>query len=120
MRRLVFLSIFLSGCSTFEPPEEWRLRDTALEVSFQIVNALDARSTQRIAASPYQEVAVITRAVLGPKPDAGETAAYFAVSGLTHYLIGRSLPPKWRKWWQAGTLGHSAYVLENNCDIGLC
>lgn len=121
MKWLVVLSAFLTGCSVFQPHEEWRPRDTALEVGFQVLNVIDARSTQQIAASPYEELTTVTRAVLGPKPDPGETAVYFATIGLSHYLISRALPPKWRKWFQAGTIVYSGVLIERNCgDLDLC
>lgn len=110
----------LNGCAVLEPHGEWEPRDTALEVGYQIVNAIDARTTQRLADSPYEELSTLTRAVLGPKPDPNETAVYFATLGLSHYLIARFLPPKWRKWFQAGTIGYQAILVERNCDLDLC
>ena len=117
----VAISALLGGCAMMEPHPEWEPKDTALEVGFQVLNALDARTTQRIADNAYAvETSALTRAVLEPNPSANETAVYFAVTGLSHYLISRALPPKWRKWFQAGTIGYSATVLERNCDLGLC
>lgn len=119
-RILLAASVAFCGCSSFNE-SEWNPRDTALEVGFQVLNAYDAHTTQRIGKSAtIEESAVLTRAVLGPKPGANETAVYFAVSGLSHYLIGRSLPPKWRKWWQAGTIVYTGSLIDQNCDLGLC
>lgn len=130
MRALIVLSVLLSGCAV---NGEWTRQDTVLEVSYQVVNAMDAMSTANIAESPdwqpvpgthyrrrLEEGTPLTRAVLGPRPSKSDTYMWFATMGLSHWLIARSLPPKWRPWFQGGTTLISAGAVAGNCDAGLC
>ena len=51
MSRLITIAIalLLSGCAV---NGDWSSRDTALEISYQVVNAMDAASTARIEDTP--------------------------------------------------------------------
>ena len=102
MNRLVTITmaLLLSGCAV---NGHWSSRDTALEISYQIVNALDAASTARIEDTPdwtpvdgtnyiwrLEEGVPLTRAILGPRPSKSETYLYFATLGVSHWLIANS------------------------------
>ena len=132
MRTLIIMSVLLSGCAV---NGEWTRQDTILEVSFQVVNAMDAVTTSRIHESPdwhpveingvpyrrrLEESTALTRAVLGPRPSKSDTYMWFATLGLSHWIIARSLPPKWRPWYQGATIGLSSDAVIGNCDNGLC
>lgn len=121
MKLLLALTTMLtSGCASLGH-SEWGPRDTVLEVGFQVLNALDSYTTQRIRETPsIEEVEPITRAILGAKPEPKETMVYFATLGLTHYLISRALPPRMRRYWQSGTIAYSASMVKRNCELGLC
>ena len=132
MNRLIVVTaaLLLSGCAV---NGDWSSHDTALEISYQVVNAMDAVSTARIADTPdwtpidgtryirrIEEAVPLTRAILGPRPSKSDTYIYFATMGVSHWLIARSLPPKWRPWFQGGTTLLSAKAVIGNCDNGLC
>jgi hypothetical protein len=105
-----------NGYCTYQGPEQWTRADTRREVAYQIVNALDAIQTSMIRDRPdLVEGMPLTRAVLGAKPDLGDTALYFASMGVSHFIIARLLPPKWRAWYQSGTLAFSSYTVGRNC-----
>lgn len=91
-----------------------------MELSFQVMNAIDGYQTSRIKDHPYvKEVDPVTVEILGEQPESGETALYFATRGISHYLIARALPPKWRPWFQGPTMVHSTWYVVNNCELGL-
>ena len=132
MKRLITASsaLLLSGCAV---NGDWTSRDTALEISYQVVNAMDAVSTARISATPdwtpvnnsnyvwrIEEGVPVTRAILGPRPSKQDAYLYFATMGVSHWLIARSLPPKWRPWFQGSTTLLAADAVIGNCDNGLC
>ena len=132
MNRLLTIScaLALSGCAV---NGHWSSHDTALEISYQVVNAMDALSTARIADTPdwtpvhgtnyirrIEEQAPVTRTVLGPRPSKSDTYIFFATMGVSHWLIARSLPQKWRPWFQGSTTLLAADAVIGNCDNGLC
>ena len=132
MKRLIsaFSALLLSGCAV---NGDWTSRDTALEIGYQVVNAMDAVSTARISTTPdwtpvndgnyvwrIEEGVPVTRAILGPRPAKNDTYLYFATMGVSHWLIARSLPPKWRPWFQGSTTLLAADAVIGNCDNGLC
>jgi hypothetical protein len=115
------LIALLSGCAALGPPDDWSKRDTLMVATFQVANALDARSTQRIHETPgVEEVGPLARAALGAQPDPSETLVYFATRGLAHYLIMRTLPKKWRPWFGGAHIVSTAHTVKENCDLGLC
>lgn len=117
MRMIIVLCAMATvGCAG----QDWTRRDTALEISFQVLNVIDGYQTAGIKDHPYvKEVDPVTVEILGPEPESGETALYFATRGISHYLISRALPAKWRPWFQAPTTAHSAWYVFNNCEKGL-
>ena len=129
---IIVLALALSGCAA---NGGWTKRDTALEITWQVVNAMDAYSTANIHESPdwhpvtingvnylkrVEEHTPLTRSVLGPRPDPGETYMWFLTMGLSHWAISRALPPKWRPWFQGTTTAISADAVIGNCDRELC
>ncbi len=104
-----------SGCAS----DNWTRADTRRELAYIAVSTIDAVQTSQIRHSPYEEVDPLGRAVLGAKPSVADTAVYFVSLQMSHYLISRALPPKWRKYWQYATITTgSAYVISN-CNLGL-
>src|SRR5688572_6254344 len=117
MLRIILACLFLSGCGS-----NWTRDDTIREVGFQVVNIADAWQTQSIRKrKDVKETGVIAVEILGKEPKPGETAVYFGTMALSHFLISRALPPKWRRYWQSGTALYSATVVTSNCtDFQLC
>ncbi len=118
-RGMLFILIaflFLSGCSS-----TWTSADTRYEIIYQVVNAADAYTTMQIRRSPdVTEGAWLTRQLIGANPAKQDVALLFATYGISHYLIAKSLPAKWRRYYQAGTVGYSSALVINNCQLGLC
>ena len=110
--------MLFTGCAT---TDDWTRTDTLLEVAFQVSNAADAYTTSRIQhRADIHEGNAITARFIGEQPSDGDTAVYFATLGISHWLISRSLPKKWRPWYQAPTAAYSAWLVTSNCQLGLC
>ena len=113
MIRSIVLLLLLSGCSASQ--------DTRYEIAYQLVNAADAYTTSRIKHTPnVYEANRITAAIIGRQPSATDTALLFITYGLSHYMISKALPEKWRRAYQVSTIGFSSYAVINNCNNGLC
>lgn len=106
----------LSACGTFTPRDDWSTDATVAEMAWQATNAIDAFQTAEIKNRPdLRESSAMTRRVIGRKPDADDTAVYFASMALSHYLISISLPARWRPWFQGASLLHSGAAVIENC-----
>jgi hypothetical protein len=114
--------LILSGCSSIplfdlQSSADWNSDDTTREVSFQVVNILDALQTNEIRSRPdVVEVGPVARAMMGPEPSGSDVALYFATRALSHYLISRILPPRWREWYQTTSLVSASFVVWRNCE----
>jgi hypothetical protein len=112
---LAFLS--MTGCG-MTPRDDWSRANTVAEVAFQVSNALDAAQTAQFKDRPdVGESVPLTRALIGESPTTRDTAIYFATMGVSHYLIARMLPAKWRPWFQGGSLIYSSALVYNNCNV---
>lgn len=113
MRLLAVLAcLLMSGCAS-----NWTRTDTALEVSFQAANLIDAWQTQAMRKHDnVEEGGMLAREVMGKEPEPKEVAMYFATRAIAHYLLSRTLPPRWRRYWQAGTTIYSTSVVVANCN----
>lgn len=102
--------------------DDWTTDNTVSEVAFQVFNILDALQTNRIQyRSDLVEGSSFTRSVIGAEPSTRDVALYFGTVAISHYLISRMLPAKWRPWWQNGTAVYSGYTVLHNCtDAQLC
>ena len=124
-----FALIVLNGCAV---NDSWSKRDTILEISWQVVNVMDAASTANLENTPswqpvgdgrmrrLEEHSPLTRAVIGPRPSSEDVYVWMATVGISHWLIARALPPKWRPWYQGASILVSGEAVKGNCDHGLC
>lgn len=117
MRTLALLALLaLTGCSALAPKEDWTSADTRRELAFQGLNVVDALQTARIRDIPgLSEYSPLTAAVIGRQPKPEDVAWYFTTQAVSHYLISRALPARWRRWWQGGTAGFTLGLVVNNC-----
>ncbi len=108
--------LLCSGCAT-----DWTTRDTQYEIAFQVANATDAYTTARIRhTAGVHEANPLTAALIGRQPTESDVAWLFITYGISHYLIAKSLPEKWRRYFQVGSLAAETYVLIDNCRRDLC
>ena len=92
-----------------------------MEVTFQAINVLDAVQTANIRDYPHLiESHPIPRSLLGENPEPDETVVYFTTLALSHYLIAKYLPARWRPWYQGGTILFHGNAVIDNCERDLC
>jgi hypothetical protein len=109
---LAILVLCCSGCAS----DNWRSIDTGREITFQVVSAIDAIQTAQIQHEDnIHEAGPLARAVMGPEPTTRDVAMYFSTLAISHYLIARALPPKWRDWFQNTTVVYHTMVVSKNC-----
>jgi hypothetical protein len=111
------LAALFSGCAS----DQWTRTDTIYELAYVASISADAYTTSQIQYTDgYSEQQPATRAILGAQPRTSDTWSYFATLGVSHYLISRALPERWRRWWQVGGTAYHGYMAYRNCENGLC
>ena len=111
---LGFLAALVIGASECHA---WSESDTAREVTWQVVNAIDLGQTLDIARNcdTYYEM----NPIIGECPDKNLTVKYFIAAAVSHYGISLALPGHFRKKWQIGTIVISGMFVLNNHRLGL-
>ena len=114
MKLLILLA--LTGCAHSDP---WTKQDTTLQVAATIALVADAYTTANIQYHNLYEAGP-ARHVLGSQPSTSDTWQYFGSLAVSHYLISRALPGKWRPYWQGSFIIIHANAAYKNCMNGLC
>lgn len=114
---IIITIIILSSAAITANAGDWTTGDTARETTWQVLNVVDWRQTRYIAGNPadYNEC----NPLLGAHPSTGDVDVYFAAIAVTHGVISYLLPPRYRAWWQNGTIGIAAACVGNNINIGI-
>lgn len=107
----------LTGCAH---SDEWRTQDTVLQSIYTGLVIVDAVQTADIQyRDDLVESGPLASRVLGDNPSSSDTYQYMATLAISHYLISRALPAKWRPYWQGfGIIDHGSAVISN-CAHGL-
>lgn len=112
-----YLSILLllASISTAHA-DEWDGTDSALEVTYQVLAAVDWIQTRQIAKNPsYWE----QNPLLGNHPSVSKVNEYFALTGLAHYYIATQLSVHTRHIFQGASISIEVSVIAHNYAIGL-
>jgi len=81
----------------------------------------DARTTARIHNRPgIYEKGPIARQVLGRQPSKRDTYTYFGSLIIFNYILARTLPPKYRRYWLGWETIVHGLSIKNNCELELC
>jgi hypothetical protein len=62
----------------------------------------------------------IAAPILGTQPGTAETYIFFLSVAISDYLIARSLPAKWRPYFQGAVIVSHGTTVAANCDLELC
>ncbi len=118
MRNLtcVLLVLILTGCAHSDP---WSRQDTVLQSVVTATLVIDAIQTSEIQNHPDIEEGGFARHALGAQPSSSDTWMYFGTVAISHYLISRALPKKWRPFWQGGMIAVQTKTIISNCALGL-
>jgi hypothetical protein len=92
--------------------ERWTKRDTALELAFVGVTAVDWRQTIDITKDCDE-----SNPMIGPCGRVVPPNIYFPMAILVHAAVAACLPPTWRTVFQAFTTGlEVATIAQNHRD----
>ncbi len=115
---VVIAVLLLTGCAH---QDEWTRQDTWGQIAATIAIAGDGYSSLKIHETEniYEAGAVASR-IMGRQPSEKDLILYHSTLAISSYLIARSLPAKWRPYFQAIEVGAHGYAWYNNCQLGLC
>ena len=99
------------GCA-HRPFENWSQADTARELTWTALHAVDWGQTLDISDHPERFYEI--NPCLGEHPSRGKVNRYFALGTIAHPLISGALSPKYRVWWQYVSIGISGGVVIHN------
>ncbi len=111
--------LFLGVAFTSSGANAWSKKDTYWEVAYLTTHLTDWGQTLDIASQCGSGTYYETNPVMGRCPSAQTVNAYFAATALLHYGVAHALPPKYRRMFQAGTIGMQLSYIANNASIGL-
>ncbi len=97
----------------------WSTKDTLWEGAYLAAHVADWGQTRDIASSCASGAYYETNPVMGKCPSINLVNTYFAATALLHIGVAHVLPQKYRRMFQAGTLGMEVNYVANNARIGL-
>ena len=115
------VTLYAAKCSALDlVPENWTTADTARQVAYTAILAMDAGQTADIQNhDDLVEKNPVINGMFGDNPTSGQTAAYFVGAGVAHYAVAAMLKPKYRRYWQTVTISINSAVVANNFNLGL-
>lgn len=132
IRLLVLALVLLSGCASANWTQGDSIRQGAI-VALQTADYLQTRtiavemvpesyterpngSSERFYAHPrWRE----TNPMLGEHPTTGQVNIFFAAGIIGNAVISYALPPRYRAWWQAASIGLEGYYVGRNYQAGI-
>lgn len=112
---IVAMALAISGCAS----DTWSRSDTLWQAAATATLLIDGYQTSRIQHTHGKEELGWVRGACGPVPSNQCTATYFGTVAVSHWLIARSLPPGWRRYWQGGMVAIEAPVIYRNEHQGI-
>lgn len=111
----LFITIFFLSPAA----NAWSKKDTYWEAAYLTTHLADWGQTLDIARQCGSGAYYETNPVMGRCPSAQTVNAYFIGTALLHYGVAHMLPSKYRRMFQAGTIGMELSYIANNASIGL-
>jgi len=112
---ILFLTLFFLSPAA----NAWSKKDTYWEVAYLTTHLADWGQTLDIASKCSSGAYYETNPVMGKCPSVQTVNAYFVATALLHYGAAHMLKPKYRRMFQAGTIGMELSYIANNASIGL-
>jgi len=97
----------------------WSKKDTYWQTAYLVTHIADWGQTLDIASQCNGGNYYETNVVMGKCPSSQTVNTYFLATALLHYSIAHSLPPKYRRMFQVGTIGMELSYISSNASIGL-
>jgi hypothetical protein len=102
------------------PAVAWSEADRNREIGYLVLHAIDWGQTLDISHDCHNgRERWEHNPVLGTCPSRSNVNRYFLATGIAHYAVARSLPPKWRRVFQHVTIGMQLGTVASNWKIGL-
>jgi len=118
--RAAGLAVLLgSGVVDCHAADKWTEENTAMELGYQVANALDMFTTMDIRNHENIREVGPAGKFLGENPKPLETVVYFAASGALHYTVSRVLPRYYREAFQGASLVIEGSYAAHNMALGL-
>ncbi|MDH3325974.1 MAG: hypothetical protein OEM38_04570 [Gammaproteobacteria bacterium] len=115
VKLLVLLTIiFVSSAAN-----AWSKKDTYWEAAYLATHVADWGQTLDISSQCQSGAYYETNPIMGKCPSSQTVNAYFIGTALLHYGAAHMLPKKYRRMFQAGTMGMELSYITNNASIGL-
>ena len=118
-RATYILILFLTLFFVSPVANAWSKKDTYWEAAYLTTHLADWGQTLDISSQCSSGAYYETNPVMGKCPSAQTVNAYFVATALLHYGAAHMLPPKYRRMFQAGTIGMELSYIANNASIGL-
>lgn len=119
MRKVLFVAMLWSGLVVSTSTRAWTTEDSMWQLAYIAVHMADWGQTRDIAAQCEQGAYFETNPIIGKCPSSQWVNTYFLTTALLHTGVARNLPQKYRRMFQAGTLGMELGYVTNNAKIGL-
>jgi len=114
--KLLVLFVLIAACGS---ANAWSKKDTYWEIAYLATHVTDWGQTRDIASQCQSGTYYETNPVMGRCPSGQTVNAYFLGTALLHYGVAHMLPRKYRRMFQAGTMGMQLSYITNNASIGL-
>jgi len=114
---LLLCALCVNCASIDYRPDPWTREQAIAQGAVTLLQVIDWGQTLDVSENPdkYREI----NPVLGDHPDRGRVNIYFACSILIKAAITWLLPTKWRKYWLAGNIAASGYLVKHNYNAGI-
>lgn len=106
---LLFPSLCFAG--------DWTETDTAYQVAYTALLAMDCAQTRWGASHPSQFEEI--NPILGKHPSKGKINNVCVATGIGHFGISYVLPIGARRLWQSGGIIIEAFAVGNNKSVGV-
>jgi len=116
---VLFLFVLISFSTVGSAANAWTKKDTYWEAAYFATHIADWGQTLDISSQCQSGTYYETNPVMGKCPSAQTVNAYFIGTALLHYGAAHMLPRKYRRMFQAGTIGMELSYITNNASIGL-
>jgi len=116
---LIFAVAAFCGSSSNAMAWNWTEKDSMWQLAYLAVHVADWGQTRDIAAQCEGGGYYETNPVLGRCPSAQWVNTYFLGTALLHTGLAHWMPGKYRRMFQAATIGMEVGYVTNNARIGL-
>jgi hypothetical protein len=102
-------------CHATKAESNWTSENTDKQLAFTVLEIVDLGQT--LYTSDLYDDRHEINPFLGRYPSKDKITRYFAICIVGNAIIAYLLPPKWRDWWQNGSIGLEVIMVTNNIIV---